>query len=213
MDSAQKATQPLANLTSSMFEAAMDIVDMKGYGQTAYYALLATLLVFHLLFFCLENNSGLQKTSNQLWQSLSETRQYLQVGVVKHVVYWGAFWVGLYLARTQTNVYAAIQVAGPWVQVLTLLFIVNKVCLLLTAIPNKRVSADFPLSYTSYDEVVEVTAPALYMDDTEPALSPEKSKLLYVIVYWLQSVSDIVLAQTPGALAFGYAVGCAFPRS
>jgi hypothetical protein len=51
------------------------------------------------------------------------------------------------------------------------------------------------------------------MDGTDPALSPTKLKVLYVVVYWLQTVADIVLSNTPSALAFGYAVGCALPRS
>jgi len=206
MDTAQKLTQPLVGLTGSFFENAMSVIDMKGYGDTALYALLATLLFFHFIFYCLENNQGMQKWGRAWWQVLHETRVYLQVGVIKHVVYWGAFWVGLYLARTQGDIYGTISVVSPWVQTLTLLFILNKVCVLLTQEKSVNPSASWPLASDDYDDVSGVLgATAL--------LSMTRSRTAFVIVYWLQSVSDIVLQNVPSALFFGYGVGCALPRA
>lgn len=178
---------------------------MKGYGDTALYALLATLLFFHFLFFCLENNRGLQKWGTPWWQTLHETRIYLQVGIIKHIVYWGAFWVGLYLSRTQADVYGTVTVISPWVQTLTLLFIVNKVCLLLTQQKNVNPSASWPLSSSDYDAVPGLGA--------APLLSMTRSRTAYVMVTWLQNVSDIVLQNVPSALLFGYGVGTALPRA
>lgn len=210
MDAAQKITSPFANVSSSLFEGLVTNIDMKGYGDAAAYAFLAMLLLFHLLFFCFENNTGMQKWSKQFREVLYETRVFLQVGVITQFVFWASFWVGIFMSRSQGDFFSTVIMGTPWIQLLVSIFLVNKVCQVLTARNGINPSAKWPFASANYTPVAGAVGDVV--TGAVPALSDAKLKALYVLAYWLQNVTEIVLVNFPAGFMFGYAAGLAFPR-
>ena len=194
--------------------------DAIGYGQPAYFAVLGTLLIFHYITWVLENNAAIKRITPQLLNSIFEIRVYLQVGIISQFVYWSAFFLGLVVARTSSSMEGVVMSVSPLISLMTFLVILNKVCQQLTGISGTNPSAQYPFFKRDYGEGTTtagsgVNGTSVTPDSivaNSPWATPTQHRWLFVPVYWLQNVTEIVTAQFPSAFMFGFAAGCTFPR-
>jgi len=134
-------TDPVNAVSGSILAWLTDACDQLGGGQyvSCYYlGGLAILLFVHYIFYILENLSAFE-TKAQTWkQALSEVRQFLQVGVIRWLIYFASMIGGLSqalqggIAVTEGDLLWGMG----WAKVVILVLIVNKACVLLTGQKN-----------------------------------------------------------------------------
>lgn len=211
------ANSPLGSVTKSFFDAATVALTLNpaGYGEPGAYAFLVTALLAHFIFYIIENNTGAQKWSAQFREAVYETRVFLQVTIVTQFVYWGSFYLGLVYSRAQGSFYQTVIGISPFISLLTVLHIVNKICQLLTGRAGVNPGAKWPFSTPDYKPPMSTTlVPVLAGEfvNSDSVLSETKLKALYIVTYWIQNVLEITLANVPSGFMLGYAAGLAFRR-
>lgn len=215
---AETVAGPLGEVTKSITEFLV-MNDAIGYGQPAFFAVLGTLLIFHYIAWVLENNAAIKRTTPQLNNSIFELRVYLQVGIIAQFVYWSCFFLGLVVARTSSNIEGAVASIAPLVTLLTFLVLVNKLCQQLTGITGTGPSASWPLAKDAYGVGLTTAGSGVAGGTTPddvvgaPWATSTAHKWLFVPVYWIQNVTEIVTSQFPSAFMFGFAAGATFPRA
>ena len=219
MDSVTKPVdQVLSGVSSAAGKLTNSVMDwihevtgtLTGLTEPAPYyftSALLVMLVIHFVLYALENNTGIQK-SKSVHQSLYETRVFLQTAVVKHYLYWGFFILGAMTAVSiDVNSYESFFMYFRGYGSLVLLtLLVNKVCLVLTQVYNPEYSgsvAGTPYPPFGPGGVGEVS-PINTNTHGIPLLSATKFKAGFVVVRWVQTVTDILLQQFP-SLFFGFA--------
>ena len=123
-----------------------------------------------------------------LWQSMHEIRQYVQATLVQNIVYYGSIVIGVMIGAAGGSSRFDISIFSSYAGLIFLLVLINKTCAILTATPTQGNS--------------QVVAPT-----GNPVLSPTKNKTLYVIVSWIQKVTEVVIAQVPAGGFYGLFIG------
>jgi len=194
------------------------------YAPCYYIAGLATILFVHYILYILENLSAFQYKGQTWKQAISETRQFLQIGVVRWLIYFSSMIGGLVQGSS-----AGLQVTMSdlewcimWGQFISVVLLVNKGCVLLTGLKNfgnvsytgnpyssvgygpigyDNLSAGSgafgtPIVYNSTGVASYVSAPV------QPANKP-----WWVFLTWVQTVTDILLSNMVYPAVLGYAGG------
>ena len=183
-------TAPVTTISQSIKDWLLKLSEntqLTAYGEATVFGVLFTLLFFHFLTYVLENNTGIQTNVPGLYQILFETRLLLQVTIVKNFLYYGAFILALVQgAKDQSFLEDAAELA-PITALLILVWAINKFCVWSTGNNNPE-----------YAQVGVLT---------NPWITSAKSRTIYVLFSWTQTVTDIILQQViPGGF-YGYAVG------
>lgn len=191
-DAVEAISSPLKDLSLSLKNWLKQFsvnTKLSDYGSTTYIAVLLYMLLLHFLAFVLTNNTGIQKFSKGLSQALFELQVWLQTVVVKLMLYYGAFILGLLIASKSRMDFAYDWgLFSPFVRLLIVVYILNKTCLLFTGQKDPE--------YT--------LGPA---GQPGGIFTLTKNKSLYVPVLWLQTVTDIFIQQIVPGMFYGYAVG------
>ena len=185
-----KLLSPFDGLTTSIKDWLENVAKtsmLDDYAEPAFLGALFFLLFIHFFSFALENNVNLQNWSPALAQSLYEVRIFLQTVVIKNLLFYSAFILGLMVGGSRQSVYTDLMLFGPYVGLIVVIVIINKVTVLVTGHHNPE-----------YNSVYSAA---------DPLLSLTKSKWLYIPVIWIQAVTDIIIQQVAVASMYGYAVG------
>jgi hypothetical protein len=184
-------TKPFENVTKSLqdwLEQLVKDTNLDYYGSSLFIAVLLFILFIHFIAFALANNKGLQGWSKGLSQALFELQVWLQTVVVKLLLYYGAFIAGLFMGAANNSIESDLYSLTPYVKFLVIIYIINKTCLILTGQKNPE--------YT--------TGPG---GAATGVLSLTKTKWLYTVITWLETVTDIIIQQVVPGSIYGYAVG------
>jgi hypothetical protein len=190
-DAVNTIFKPTTELTNSLTEWLQNLVidtKLDYYGSSLFLAVLLFILFIHFIAFSLANNKGLQGWSKGLSQALFELYVWLQTVVVKLLLYYSAFIAGLFLGAANNSIESDLVSLLPFVQFLIVIYVINKTCLILTGQKNPE--------YT--------TGPG---GAATGVLSLTKTKWLYTVITWLETVTDIIIQQVVPGSIYGYAVG------
>lgn len=183
--------KPLATLTQSLRDWLLRFAtdsNLTTYGNPLLIAGLLFLLFIHFVAFVLVNNTGIQGWSKGFSQGLFELQVWLQTVVIKLIVYYSFFVIGLFQGASNSSYAQDVFSLGPYIALLVVLYILNKTALIFTGIRNPE--------YT--------LGPA---GQPGGIFTSSKNKWIYTPTIWLQTVTDIIIQQSvPGAF-FGYAAG------
>lgn len=184
-------TGPISQITDSVkawLNQFLSDTKMNFYATPPLISLLLFFLFFHFLVFVLVNNTAVQDASKGLTQALFETQVWLQTVVVKLLLYYGAFVLGLLQSVRNRSLSEDVAVGSVYFGLLFFLYILNKAALIFTGVRNP----EYTLSPAGQPGGI---------------FTSSLNKWAYVPTIWLQTVTDIFIQQTvPGAL-FGYIVG------
>jgi hypothetical protein len=190
-DAVNTILKPTTDLSLSLTEWLQGLVidtKLDYYGSSLFRAVLLFILFIHFIAFSLANNKGLQGWSKGLSQALFELYVWLQTVVVKLLLYYSAFIAGLFLGAANNSIENDLVSLLPFVQFLIVIYVINKTCLILTGQKNPE--------YT--------TGPG---GAATGVLSLTKTKWLYTVITWLETVTDIIIQQVVPGSIYGYAVG------
>jgi len=179
---------PFTNSVQQWLYEFLKTTKMDFYASPYLIAILLFFLFIHFVVFVLANNHGIQKFSKGLTQALFETQVFFQTVVVKLILYYASFVLGLIQGVKNTTLFDDLAIGGVYFALFFVIFLINKTCLILTGVRNPE--------YT----LGPITQPS-------GALSQSKSKWLYTPVIWLQTVTDIIVQQTFSGAVFGYVIG------
>ena len=161
---------------------------MNYYAEPVLIGIVLFFLFIHFLVFVLTNNTGIQGWSKGFSQTLFETQVWLQTVVVKLMLYYSSFILGLIQGVRNASMTEDIVVGGVYFALLFVVYILNKTCVIFTGVRNPE--------YT--------LGPA---GQPGGIFTSSKNKWAYTPTIWLQTVTDIFIQQTfPGAI-FGYVIG------
>lgn len=180
---------PITNSVQAWLNEFLQSTKMDFYAAPVLIGILLFFLFIHFVVFVLTNNKGIQGWSKGVSQALFETQVWLQTVVVKLILYYGSFVLGLFQASKNASLLDDVAVGSVYFALYFAVYIVNKVCLIFTGVRNPE--------YTLGPQGAAVN----------PLLTSSKGKWAYTPIIWLQTVTDIIVQQTfPGAV-FGYVVG------
>lgn len=183
-----KQPTDISNSVTEWLRGLVEDTNLDYYGSSLFFAVLLFILFVHFIAFALANNVGLQGWSKGLSQALFELQVWLQTVVVKLLLYYGAFIAGLFMGAANNAIESDLYALIPYVQFLVVVYIINKTCLILTGQKNPEYTIGPGGAATG-------------------VLSLTKTKWLYTVVTWLETVTDIIIQQiVPGSI-YGYAVG------
>lgn len=230
-------TAPVTGVTRSIvdwLQKACETVGGSDYASCYYIAGLATLLFVHYILYILENLSAFQYKAQTWKQAISETRQFIQIGVVRWLIYFSSMIGGLVqgsssgLQVTMSDLEWCIK----WGQFTSIILLVNKACVLLTGmknfgntaigspggaltVPGNPASAIGygPLSYWNVT-AGNTTGPdfGMVLNSTGAAgyvsapVQPA-NKPWWVFITWTQTITDILLSNLVYPAILGYAGG------
>ena len=178
-----------------------------GFVPPPFAMLLFALLFVHFLAFTIETNTKLQTFWPALAASMHELRNNLQMRVIggaDGLVYWGSFVLGASVGATSGSYAVDSGMAMYTAMFLLLVWVVNQVCLAMTMTVNKSYDgADaFPGSFVSGYNITGVTG-----SHRAPLLTMTKGRPFYLVVAWLQAVTDILFFRSIPGLIYGYGLG------
>jgi len=214
-------TSPATGLTGSIVEWLTKACNQLGGSEIVscyYVGGLAILLFVHYIFYILENLSAFQFKAQNWKQALSEVRQFLQVGVIRWMIYFGAFLGGLAqgLSPSQEVTQEDLQWGLSWGTLVVVILLINKACVLLTGIKNLgNDTSSFssigygPLGYENVSVGGSATGLPILNNPGAFVSAPVRpsNKPWWVYLTWIQTVTDILLANMFYPAALGYAGG------
>jgi hypothetical protein len=229
-------TAPITGVTRSIvdwLQAACQSVGGSDYASCYYLAGLATILFVHYILYILENLSAFQYKAQTWKQAISETRQFLQIGVVRWLIYFSSMIGGLVqgagsgLQVTMSDLEWCIM----WGQFISVVLLINKSCVLLTGMKNFGNTATIstpgnpassigygPLSYYNVtagaftiaaggpDYGMAVNTNGGGVDYVSAPVQPA-NKPWWVFITWIQTITDILLSNMVYPAVLGYAGG------
>lgn len=219
-------TAPVTGVTRSIvdwLQKACESVGGSDYAPCYYIAGLATILFVHYILYILENLSAFQYKGQTWKQAISETRQFLQIGVVRWLIYFSSMIGGLVQGSS-----AGLQVTMSdlewcimWGQFISVVLLVNKGCVLLTGLKNfGNTSASNPAGPIGYGPLAydNLTAGAAALDSPIALNSTgaagyfsapvqPSNKPWWVFLTWVQTITDILLSNMVYPAVLGYAGG------
>jgi hypothetical protein len=184
-----KVVAPITNSVQAWLSEFLKTTKMDFYAEPVLVGILLFFLFIHFVVFVLTNNNGIQKFSKGLTQGLFETQVWLQTVVVKLIIYYATFILGLIQAVKNSSLVDDVVVGGVYFALYFVIYLLNKTALIFTGVRNPEYTLG-PFSGT-----------------LTGIFTSSKNKWAYTPVIWLQTVTDIFVQQAfPGAL-FGYIVG------
>lgn len=232
-------TAPITGVTRSIvdwLQAACQSVGGSDYASCYYLAGLATILFVHYILYILENLSAFQYKAQTWKQAISETRQFLQIGVVRWLIYFSSMIGGLVqgagsgLQVTMSDLEWCIM----WGQFISVVLLINKSCVLLTgmknfgntaiqsnvsgtgvAVPGNPASAIGygPLSYWNVSAGASGPDYGMVLNTNGGAVEyvsapvQPANKPWWVFITWIQTITDILLSNMVYPAVLGYAGG------
>jgi hypothetical protein len=164
--------------------------------------LLYVVLFVHFFAWALENNGNLQTKWPAFSQSMHELRSFIQQWVLgsagtwsQGLVYWGSFAMSATVSSSTSSITEDVSYAMYLSLFYAVVFIINQVCMATLMNPGQEVG------YTDNGPMFPPGA------SKRPLLSPTKGKPLWVIVYWVQSITAIVLYNSIRGVTYGYGAG------
>ena len=220
-------TAPITGVTRSIvdwLQKACESVGGSDYAPCYYIAGLATILFVHYILYILENLSAFQYKAQTWKQAIAETRVFLQIGVVRWLIYFSSMIGGLVqgagsgLQVTMSDLEWCIM----WGQFISVVLLINKSCVLLTGLRNTGNESGTgngassigygPIGYTNLSagatsigqySVANSTGAAPYFSaPVQPANKP-----WWVFLTWIQTITDILLSNMVYPAVLGYAGG------
>ena len=183
-----------------------------GYIPPPFAMLLFALLFVHFLAYTIETNTKLQKSWPALAASMHELRNNLAMRVIggaNGLVYWGSFVLGASVGATSGSYAVDSGMAMYTAMFLLLVWVVNQVCLAMTMTYNRSISDlgvdGFPGSYVANANAGGITGEAGSL--RKPLLTMTKGRPIYLVVAWLQAVTDILFSRSIPGLIYGYGLG------
>jgi hypothetical protein len=184
-------TAPITKITDSVqawLTQFLQDTNMNYYAEPVLLSILLFFLFIHFLVFVLTNNTGIQNFSKGFSQTLFETQAWLQTVVIKLIIYYGSFMLGLIQGASNSGLTNDVVIGGVYFALLFFVYILNKTCVIFTGVRNPE--------YT--------LGPA---GQPTGIFTSSKNKALYTPTIWVQTVTDILIQQSfPGAV-FGYVLG------
>lgn len=172
--------------------------------------LLFTLLFVHFVAWSLEANNHIAKVWPIFTRSMHELKIQLQsniLGGTSGLVYWGSFVLGASVGASSRSYAVDAYMAAYAAMFLVFVWVINQICMTMTMEINNS-------TYTSVDEVQTnlVIASKLVKSGTgyperDAIISLTKAKPFYIVVSWLQAVTDLVVARSPAGMIYGYGLG------
>lgn len=220
-------TAPITGVTRSIvdwLQAACESVGGSDYAPCYYIAGLATILFVHYILYILENLSAFQYKAQTWKQAIAETRVFLQIGVVRWLIYFSSMIGGLVqgsssgLQVTMSDLNWCIM----WGQFISVVLLVNKSCVLLTGLRNfgnesftgnQYSSVGYgPIGYSNLTAGATTVSQATVANSTGAApyfsapVQPA-NKPWWVFLTWIQTITDILLSNMVYPAVLGYAGG------
>lgn len=207
------------------------------YASCYFVGALGVLLTIHYLAFVLEN-LGAWEYKGQTWkQAFSEVRQFIQNGVVRWIVYFGAMMGGLLQGMSTNSTMFGngdLKWAASWAQVGVLLMLVKQFCVLLTGQKSMGNAGLLGITGTTESQLDGVSAigygPLVYANvsrgaqgagdynspwitqsgtpgDVNAPVKVTSWRPWYVVLTWWLTVTDIVLSNIVYPSLLGWAGG------
>lgn len=172
----------------------------------------AWLLLIHLVLFSLENWAWIGTIPN-LFQSIFETRRWIQEQVITSLVKYGSLLMGFWAGNQGSFYDINIAIIKAAMVVLAVVLLVNKFTLVMTSQCNADFliyNSDFPTylmptGFTNQSTVCQT--PGSNSTGSSPVLSMTRVKFIYILFSWLQAVTNILLQQVPSNIIYGFAIG------
>ena len=205
---------------------ACEVTGTGNYASCYYIAGLGFLLFLHYVLLTIEESTAFKSRAQGLKQAISEVRQLLQFNVVPALLYFGAFVGGVAQAAMGGLELSSddLMWGMSYAQLIVVLLLVNKFCLLLTGTKNNGNYLSYSGAYSGQNQTggqVTLTSVGLayanvsvggsgFFDRTiapmTPALKPT-SRPWQLLFTWLQQVTDIAITNILVPSLQGFALG------
>lgn len=196
---------------------ACEVTGTGNYASCYYIAGLGFLLFLHYLLFTIEMSTAFKNRAQGLKQAISEVRQLIQVNIVPALLYFGAFVGGIAQAAM-----GGLELSGDdlmwgmsYAQLIVVLLLVNKFCLLMTGAKNFGTNSSgaasgvaltsFVLGYQNVS-TAGASPTSLLIAPMTPALK-DTTRPWVLIFTWLQQVTDIAISNIIVPSLQGFALG------
>jgi hypothetical protein len=220
---ATAAPQAITRSIVDWLTQACENVGGSDYASCYYIAGLATILFVHYILYILENLSAFQYKGQTWKQAISEARQFLQVGVVRWLIFFASMIAGLVQGVSSGLTVSSddLEWGMSCAQLVVVVLLVNKGCVLLTGLRNfGNLDPQAQVSSIGYGPIsyVNVSAGAGSLNDfavfnstgaagySSAPVQPS-NKPWWVFITWVQTVTDILLSNLIYPSILGYAGG------
>lgn len=188
-------TETAATVTGKLADASGPL---KEYVHPSALMFLYLLLLVHFIAWAVENNTKLQHKWPAFAQSMHELRNFIQTWVLgsgnsfdSGLVYWASFAASAGVSARTGSVSEDVGYAM-WISMFyVLVWIVNQSCTMLTG------------EHTNENGLNVIVG----MHYASALLTEGKGKPMWIVVHWLQNVTDLVLVNSIKGVTYGYGAG------